>query len=96
MAKLAEASVQLNELNEKLAVQKVAVTEKTEACEALLGEISVRTSKATEKKQAAEGKSKEIEEQSIVIASEKVGQDSEFNHYSSFHKSRVKSPNLIC
>ena len=72
MAKLAEASVQLNELNEKLAVQKVAVGEKTEACEILLGEISSRTGKATDKKQAAEGKSKEIEEQSVVIAVEKV------------------------
>ncbi|XP_033627732.1 dynein heavy chain 10, axonemal-like [Asterias rubens] len=71
MAKLAEASVQLNELNEKLAVQKVAVGEKTEACEILLGEISSRTGKATDKKQAAEGKSKEIEEQSVVIAVEK-------------------------
>ncbi len=29
MQKIAEASVQLNELNDKLAVQKVAVTEKT-------------------------------------------------------------------
>ncbi|XP_071945421.1 dynein axonemal heavy chain 10-like [Antedon mediterranea] len=71
MAKLAEASEQLNELNEKLAVQKVAVTEKTEACEKLLEVISSRTSQATEKKQAAIAKSKEIEEQSKVISVEK-------------------------
>ena len=73
MSKLAEASVQLNELNEKLAVQKVAVTEKTEACETLLEEISSRTAQATEKKQAAEAKGKDIEEQSVVIKHEKVG-----------------------
>ncbi len=72
MSKLAEASVQLNELNEKLAVQKVAVTEKTEACETLLEEISSRTEQATEKKQAAEAKGKDIEVQSVVIKKEKV------------------------
>ena len=40
MQKIAEASEQLSELNEKLAVQKVAVTEKTAACEAMLEEIA--------------------------------------------------------
>ncbi|XP_071826175.1 dynein axonemal heavy chain 10-like isoform X2 [Apostichopus japonicus] len=71
MAKLAEASVQLNELNEKLAVQKVAVTEKTEACEVLLGEISARTSQAEEKKSFAVSKSKDIQVQSVEISKEK-------------------------
>lgn len=75
MAKLAEASVQLNELNEKLAVQKVAVTEKTEACEVLLGEISARTSQAEEKKSFAVSKSKDIQVQSVEISKEKVSEN---------------------
>lgn len=41
MQKIAEASVQLDELNAKLALQKVVVAQKTEACEALLAKISV-------------------------------------------------------
>lgn len=40
MQKIAEASVELDELNAKLAVQKVVVAQKTEACEALLVEIT--------------------------------------------------------
>lgn len=40
MQKIAEASVQLDELNAKLAIQKVAVAQKTEACETLLAKIS--------------------------------------------------------
>ncbi|CAH1801914.1 unnamed protein product [Owenia fusiformis] len=71
MQKLAEASEQLNELNEKLAVQKVAVTEKTAACEILLSEITAATSQATEKKELAVAKAVEIEEQSKVITVEK-------------------------
>jgi dynein heavy chain len=59
-------------LNEKLAVQKVAVTEKTAACEALLEEIASGTKQASEKKVVAEAKGKEIEEQSVIIAVEKV------------------------
>lgn len=72
MTKLAEASVQLNELNEKLAVQKVAVTEKTASCEAMLVEIAASSTKATEKKELAVAKGKEIEEASVVIGIEKV------------------------
>lgn len=41
MQKIAEASIQLDDLNAKLAVQKVVVAQKTEACEKLLEEISV-------------------------------------------------------
>lgn len=41
MQKIAEASVQLDALNAKLAVQKVVVTQKTEACEKILEEISI-------------------------------------------------------
>lgn len=61
-------------LNEKLAVQKVAVTEKTRACEALLAEISAGTKTATEKKAFAEAKGQEIAEQSKVIETEKVNE----------------------
>lgn len=51
----------------------MAVTEKTEACEIMLQEISVNSKVATEKKAMAEQKAKEIEEQSKVIMVEKVG-----------------------
>ncbi|KAL3856163.1 hypothetical protein ACJMK2_010948 [Sinanodonta woodiana] len=71
LQKIAEASEQLAVLNAKLAVQKVAVTEKTAACEKLLAEISSGTTRATEKKKLAEAKGKEIEEQSKVIEVEK-------------------------
>lgn len=63
-------------LNERLAVQKVAVTEKTEACEKMLAEISVNSKIANEKKTLAEQKAEEIEEQSKVIAVEKVSEKS--------------------
>ena len=72
MTKLVEASEQLSVLNEKLAVQKVAVTEKTEACETMLAEIAQGTEEATQKKTLAQEKGKEIEEQSVIIVSEKV------------------------
>ena len=72
LSKLLSASEQLAELNEKLAVQKIAVTEKTESCELLLSEISARTGIATEKKQLALAKKKEIAEQNIQIVKEKV------------------------
>ncbi len=72
MKKIVEAAEQLSELNGKLAVQKVAVTEKTAACEQLLEEISSGTKQATEKKSQAESKGKDIEVQSKVIGVEKV------------------------
>ncbi|VDP76010.1 unnamed protein product [Echinostoma caproni] len=70
LRKLAEASVQLEELNAKLAVQRVAVAEKTQACETLLAEISSSSQLATEKKELAVTKGKEIEIQSKEIARE--------------------------
>ena len=73
LSKLLAASEQLVELNKKLAVQKVAVTEKTESCEILLAEIAERTGIATEKKQLALGKKTEIAEQNVQIVKEKVG-----------------------
>ena len=73
LKKILEASEQLAVLNEKLEVQKVAVTEKSEACEALLADISIKTTEANEKKGMAEAKGVEIEQQNVVIAKEKVG-----------------------
>lgn len=72
LQKIAEASEQLAILNEKLAVQKVAVTEKTAACEELLKVIASGTKRATEKKKLAEAKGKEIAESSKIIEVEKV------------------------
>ena len=61
LSKLLAASEQfIIKLNEKLAVEKVAVTEKLESCEKLLTEIAERTGIATEKKQLALGKKNEI------------------------------------
>ncbi|OAF67720.1 1-alpha DHC [Intoshia linei] len=72
MKKIAEASVELNILNEKLAVQKVAVTEKTTACEGLLEEIITGTDKATTKKQLATNKGIEVQIQSKEIGVQKL------------------------
>uniref|UniRef100_K7FM63 Dynein axonemal heavy chain 10 n=1 Tax=Pelodiscus sinensis TaxID=13735 RepID=K7FM63_PELSI len=69
--KLKEATVQLDELNEKLAEQKIVLAEKSAACEALLQEIATNTTIAEEKKKLAEEKAMEIEEQNKVIAVEK-------------------------
>uniref|UniRef100_A0A3Q3DBI2 Dynein axonemal heavy chain 10 n=1 Tax=Hippocampus comes TaxID=109280 RepID=A0A3Q3DBI2_HIPCM len=69
--KLKEASVQLDELNIKLAEQKVVLAEKSAACETMLVEIAANTT-VEEKKTLAEDKAKEIEEQNKVIAVEKL------------------------
>ena len=73
MTKLLEASAQLVLLNDKLALQRVAVTDKTTACEALLAEISSYTALAEDKRNLAVERGREIEEQSKVIRVEKVG-----------------------
>ncbi|XP_077600352.1 dynein axonemal heavy chain 10-like [Stigmatopora nigra] len=70
--KLKEATVQLDELNIKLAEQKVVLAEKSTACEAMLLEIASNTTVAEEKKTLAEDKATEIEEQNKVIAVEKA------------------------
>ncbi|XP_054851851.1 dynein axonemal heavy chain 10 [Eublepharis macularius] len=69
--KLKEASIQLDELNLKLAEQKIVLAEKSAACEALLAEIASNTAIAEEKKKLAEEKAIEIEEQNKIIAVEK-------------------------
>uniref|UniRef100_A0A1A8GI94 Dynein, axonemal, heavy chain 10 n=1 Tax=Nothobranchius korthausae TaxID=1143690 RepID=A0A1A8GI94_9TELE len=68
--KLKEASEQLVELNAKLADQKVALAEKTSACETLVKDIVANTSAAEDKKTLAEEKAKEIEVQNNVISVE--------------------------
>ncbi|XP_036777654.2 dynein axonemal heavy chain 10 [Manis pentadactyla] len=70
--KLKEATIQLDELNQKLAEQKIVLAEKSAACEALLEEIATNTGIAEEKKQLAEEKATEIEEQNKIIAVEKA------------------------
>uniref|UniRef100_A0A8C9QJ13 Dynein axonemal heavy chain 10 n=1 Tax=Spermophilus dauricus TaxID=99837 RepID=A0A8C9QJ13_SPEDA len=70
--KLKEATIQLDELNQKLAEQRVVLAEKSAACEALLEEISTNTAVAEEKKKLAEEKAIEIEEQNKIIAVEKT------------------------
>lgn len=72
LTKIAEAQVQLDDLNKKLAIQKVAVTEKTAACESMLETIAEGSKRATEKKELAVAKGAEIEEQSKIIVVEKV------------------------
>ncbi|XP_027593384.2 dynein heavy chain 10, axonemal isoform X1 [Pipra filicauda] len=72
LVKLKEAAVQLAELNQKLAEQKIVLTEKTAACEALLREIATNTEAAGVKKKLAEEKAIEIQEQNKVIAVEKA------------------------
>lgn len=71
VAKIAEASGQLAELNAKLEVQKVTLKESTEACAKLLDEISAKTADATEKQTLAEAKAKEIAVQSEQISVQK-------------------------
>ncbi|KAJ0174233.1 hypothetical protein K1T71_010379 [Dendrolimus kikuchii] len=71
LAKIEEANVQLEDLNAKLAVQKVIVAEQTKECEVLLKEITVATDAAVTKQNVAAIKSVEITEQSVVIAEEK-------------------------
>ncbi|XP_071880489.1 dynein axonemal heavy chain 10 isoform X1 [Anas platyrhynchos] len=74
--KLKEASIQLVELNKKLAEQRIVLAEKSAACEALLKEISANTEVAEEKKKLAEEKAAEIQEQNRIIAMEKMEAES--------------------
>lgn len=71
LKKLLESSEQLVTLNQQLAVQRVLVNDKTDACRILLDEISDATKEAEEKKAMALRKGKEIEIQSKEIAVEK-------------------------
>lgn len=66
LTKLMEAAEQIKVLNEQLKVQKVAVNKKSEACEMLLKDISEKTEIGQEKKEMAQTKSVEMEEQNKV------------------------------
>ena len=66
LTKLNEATEQIKVLNEQLVVQKVAVTEKSEACETLLTDISSKQIIGQQKKGEAEVKSLEMVEQNKV------------------------------
>ncbi|KAK3777975.1 hypothetical protein RRG08_038771 [Elysia crispata] len=72
LAKIEDASAMLTVLNEKLAVQRVAVREKTIACETLLAEIAKSSQEANDMKMTAQVKANEIKESSKIIASEKA------------------------
>ncbi|KAI9144584.1 dynein heavy chain and region D6 of dynein motor-domain-containing protein [Paraphysoderma sedebokerense] len=76
LLKLEEASVQLGELNAKLAEQKVMVKAKTEACNKLLEIITVNTADAEDKKQLAERKEIELDAQNQQIAKDKAEAES--------------------
>lgn len=81
LTKLNEASEQIKVLNNQLEVQKVAVTEKSTACEALLTDISSKQEIGTQKKQEAEKKSEEMEEQNKV----RVVQHTRLDTYTCMH-----------
>jgi len=72
MQKLVESSEQLAVLNDKLAVQRVAVAEKTNACTLLLAEITGATAVAEDKKAIAVQKSRDMELQNAEIVHEKT------------------------
>jgi len=72
MSKLVDAAEELHHLNDKLASQRIAVVEKSAACDALLDEIVAATSRTEDKKTLAMDKGKEAEDQSKTIEVEKV------------------------
>lgn len=71
LEKLEESSQQLEVLNKQLAEQKIAVKNKTEACNDLLQVITVNTTVAEEKKALAEKKEVELDSQLVQIAKDK-------------------------
>lgn len=72
VARLEDASFQVKELNEKLITQRTAVIQNTEACEALLKDITKNQILASEKQTQSEQKAKEMETLSKTIEQEKV------------------------
>ncbi|KAI8916282.1 dynein heavy chain and region D6 of dynein motor-domain-containing protein [Gorgonomyces haynaldii] len=71
LGKLEESSQQLDVLNKQLAEQNIAVKNKTEACVRLLEVITANTKSAEEKKEMAEKKEVELDQQTIQIAKDK-------------------------
>lgn len=70
LAKIAEASDTLTQLNAILAVQRVKVAEQTNNCEQLLKSIGESTDIAKEKQAISMEKRQEIEEQNKIITKE--------------------------
>ncbi|KAJ3144485.1 Dynein heavy chain 10, axonemal [Geranomyces variabilis] len=71
LGKLKESSEQLDVLNVQLAEQNIAVKEKTEACNKLLEVITSSTKEAEEKKELAEKKGLDLDQQNTQIAKDK-------------------------
>ncbi|KAA3673650.1 dynein heavy chain, axonemal, partial [Paragonimus westermani] len=71
LEKLRETAIQIEQLNVKLAVQKVVLEEKTSSCEMLMAEINEATVVATTKKTQAQEKSAELAKQAKIIVAEK-------------------------
>ncbi|VDM32164.1 unnamed protein product [Hydatigera taeniaeformis] len=71
LEKLKETAKQIDELNTKMAIQKVVLEEKTLSCEELMREIEESTKAATIKKTEAQAKSIEVAAQQKVITKEK-------------------------
>lgn len=72
LVKIAEASVQLEELNRKLEIQRVVVAKATAECEAMLVDIKEGTKNAKAKKEVASEKSTEIEAKKEIIMVEQA------------------------
>ncbi|VDP76181.1 unnamed protein product [Echinostoma caproni] len=72
LEKLHETAIQIEQLNVKLAVQKVILEEKTTSCESLMNEINESTEVATAKKTQAQEKSVELGKQAKIIVAEKA------------------------
>ncbi|KAM3182244.1 hypothetical protein ACTXT7_012779 [Hymenolepis weldensis] len=71
LEKLKETAKQIDELNAKMAIQKVILEEKTQSCEELLKEIESSTETATAKKTEAQAKSIDVVAKQKVITKEK-------------------------
>uniref|UniRef100_A0A5K3F2S1 AAA_lid_1 domain-containing protein n=1 Tax=Mesocestoides corti TaxID=53468 RepID=A0A5K3F2S1_MESCO len=71
LEKLKETAKQIDELNAKMAIQKVVLEDKTASCEELMKEIEESTAAATVKKTEAQAKSIEVAAQQKVITKEK-------------------------
>ncbi|XP_014262519.1 dynein heavy chain 10, axonemal-like [Cimex lectularius] len=71
LKKIAEASVQLDELSEKLALQQIVINEKTKNTDLLMSEVENATRVATEKKKLAKKKQTEMGNQSKTIKRQK-------------------------
>lgn len=72
LQKIAEASINLVQLNETLIVQRTKVTVQTRNCEQLLASIGESTDIAMEKRQLNEEKKKEIVSRKEMIAKDEM------------------------